>query len=248
MAQAPDQTQQAAASVAIITGGLGGIGRAMARRLLADGITRLVSWDRQAVATDDDYDLALACDVTDEASVAAARDAVLEAYGRIDILVTSAGITGPVAMVAEYEKEQWARVIDINLTGTFLCVRAVLDTMVAQNYGRIVTISSIAGKEGNARQAAYSASKAAVMALTKSLGKELAHTGIRVNSVSPGFTATDLMHQMTEAQIADVLSRIPMGRAGRPEEIAELVAWLASPACSFSTGAIFDASGGRATY
>ena len=234
---------------AIVTGGASGIGLAIARRLLASG-ARLSLWDSRREALDaagiDAHSAVV--DVRDYAAVEAARDAALAALGRIDVLVTSAGITGPNATTWEYPVEAWRDVLDVNLTGTFHCVRAVVEPMRAANYGRIVTIASVAGKEGNPNAPAYSASKAGVIALTKSLGKELATTGIRVNTVTPAAVESPMFAQMTEAHIAYMLSKIPMNRFGTVEEIAALVAWLCTEECSFSTGAVFDLSGGRSTY
>ncbi|MEA2663413.1 MAG: 2-dehydro-3-deoxy-L-rhamnonate dehydrogenase [Candidatus Eremiobacteraeota bacterium] len=238
--------------VAAVTGGASGIGLAIARRLHASG-ARLSLWDARAEA------LAAAApelggahtvlaDVRDYAAVERARDAALEALGRLDILVTSAGITGPNVPVADYPLDGWRDVLDVNLTGTFHCARAVIAPMRAAGYGRIVTIASVAGKEGNPNAAAYSASKAGVIALTKSLGKELATSGVLVNCVTPAAVETPLFAQMTQAHIDYMKSRIPMNRFGRVEEIAALVAWLCSEECSFSTGAVFDLSGGRSTY
>jgi 3-oxoacyl-[acyl-carrier protein] reductase len=238
--------------VAAVTGGASGIGLAIARRLHASG-ARLSLWDARAEA------LAAAApelggahtalvDVRDYAAVERARDAALEALGRLDILVTSAGITGPNVPVADYPLDGWRDVLDVNLTGTFHCARAVIAPMRAAGYGRIVTIASVAGKEGNPNAAAYSASKAGVIALTKSLGKELATSEVLVNCVTPAAVETPLFAQMTQAHIDYMKSRIPMNRFGRVEEIAALVAWLCSEECSFSTGAVFDLSGGRSTY
>jgi 3-oxoacyl-[acyl-carrier protein] reductase len=238
---------------AVITGGAAGIGLAIARRLAASG-ARLSLWDRdraaleaarQALGTDTHTALV---DVVSETDVAAAAASTLAALGRIDALVCSAGITGPNLAVADYPLADWKQVIDINLTGVFLCNRAVLPAMRAADYGRIVNIASIAGKEGNPNASAYSASKAAVIALTKSLGKELAKTGIRVNCVTPAAVRTGMFDQMTQAHIDFMLAKIPMGRFGLVEEIAAMVAWLATEECSFSTGAVFDLSGGRAVY
>jgi len=187
-------------------------------------------------------------DVTDEEAIAAALGATEAALGPIDILVANAGITGPNAPVEAYPVADWKQVIDIDLTGVFLCCRAVVPGMRARNYGRIVNIASIAGKEGNPNAAAYSAAKAGVIGLTKSLGKELATTDIRVNCVTPAAAKTDIFKQMTEQQIGYMLSKIPAGRFAQVEEIAALVCWLASADCSFSTGGVFDVSGGRATY
>jgi 3-oxoacyl-[acyl-carrier protein] reductase len=168
--------------------------------------------------------------------------------GPADILVTSAGITGPNSSVADYPPEAWRQVFDVNVHGVFLCNRAVVPVMRGSDYGRIVNIASVAGKEGNPNASAYSASKAAVIALTKSLGKELATTNIRVNCVTPAAVRTAIFDQMTQQHIDFMLSKIPMGRFGKVEEIASLVCWLASEECSFTTGAAFDISGGRATY
>jgi NAD(P)-dependent dehydrogenase (short-subunit alcohol dehydrogenase family) len=187
-------------------------------------------------------------DVTDHAAIGAALAATERSLGPVDILVANAGITGPNAPVEEYPIDAWRRVIEIDLTGVFLCCRAVVPRMRARDYGRIVNIASIAGKEGNPNAAAYSAAKAGVIGFTKSLGKELATTGVRVNCVTPAAARTAIFEQMTEAQIAYMLSKIPAGRFAGVEEIAALACWLASEDCSFSTGGVFDVSGGRATY
>jgi 2-dehydro-3-deoxy-L-rhamnonate dehydrogenase (NAD+) len=244
--------------VAVVTGGGSGIGLAIARRLLASGAL-LSLWDLDVTLTDD-VTLSLSkgavagaphtalVDVRDYASVERARDSTLAALGRIDILVTSAGITGPNVATWEYPLDAWRDVLDVNLTGTFHCVRAVAEPMRAANYGRIVTIASVAGKEGNPNAAAYSASKAGVIALTKSLGKELATTGIRVNTVTPAAVDSPMFAQMTQSHIDYMLSKIPLNRFGTVDEIAALVTWLCTEECSFSTGAVFDLSGGRSTY
>jgi 2-dehydro-3-deoxy-L-rhamnonate dehydrogenase (NAD+) len=187
-------------------------------------------------------------DVADESSVRAAVQGTLAREPKIDALVNSAGITGPNTKVWEYPVDAWRQVMDVNLTGLFLCCREVVPAMRSANYGRIVNIASVAGKDGNPNASAYSASKAAVIALTKSLGKELADTGVRVNCVTPAAVKTAIFDQMSEAHIQFMLSKIPMGRFGTPEEIAALVAWLCTEECSFSTGAVFDLSGGRSTY
>jgi len=237
---------------AVVTGGAAGIGLAIAQRLVASG-ARLALWDRDRAALDaaratlGDAHLET-IDVASEADVAAAAAGTIAALGRIDALVCSAGITGPNTTVAEYPLADWKQVIDINLTGVFLCNRAVLPAMKAADYGRIVNIASIAGKEGNPNASAYSASKAAVIALTKSLGKEVAKTGIRVNCVTPAAVRTGMFSQMTQAHIDFMLSKIPMARFGTVEEIAAMVTWLCTEDCSFSTGAVFDLSGGRAVY
>jgi 3-oxoacyl-[acyl-carrier protein] reductase len=236
--------------VAVITGGARGIGYAAAQRFVAAG-ARVALWDLDGAAeAAGRLDGAIGCmvDVTDEAAVAAALAESERRRGPTDVLVASAGITGPNVTVAEYPADAWRRVIDIDLTGVFLCCRAVVPGMTARDYGRIVNIASIAGKEGNPNAAAYSAAKAGVIALTKSLGKELAQTGVRVNCITPAAIKTDMFAQMTEQHIQYMLSKIPMGRFGTVEEMASIIAWLASEECSFSTGAVFDVSGGRATY
>ncbi len=236
----------------MVTGGASGIGLAIARRLAASG-ARLSVWDLAAGA------LAPAAeqlggahtaqvDVRDYAAVERARDATLAALGRLDVLVTSAGITGPNLPTWEYPLDGWRDVLDVNLTGTFHCARAVAAPMRAAGYGRIVMIASVAGKEGNPNASAYSASKAGVIALTKSLGKELATSGIAVNCVTPAAVETPLFAQMTQSHIDYMKSRIPMNRFGTADEIAALVGWLCSEECSFSTGAVFDLTGGRSTY
>jgi 3-oxoacyl-[acyl-carrier protein] reductase len=240
---------------AIVTGGARGIGYACAERLLQSG-AQLMLWDRDAAALARAADAlkragrvgTCVVDVASEPSVAAAARAALDTLGRIDILVNNAGITGPNKTTWDYEPDEWRQVLDINLTGAFLCSRAVVPSMLARNYGRIVNMASVAGKEGNPNAPAYSASKAGLIALTKSLGKELAATGIRVNCVTPAAARTELFDQMTQAHIDYMLSKIPMARFVDTAEIAAMVAWLASEECSFSTGAVFDISGGRATY
>ncbi len=238
----------------MVTGGASGIGLAIARRLLASG-ARLSLWDRDvtlSLSKGQPQELAdvhtAVVDVRDYEAVERARDATHAALGRIDILVTSAGITGPNVTTWEYPLDAWRDVLDVNLTGTFHCTRAVVPVMREADYGRIVTIASVAGKEGNPNAAAYSASKAGVIALTKSLGKELATTGIRVNCVTPAAVESPMFAQMTQSHIDYMLSKIPMNRFGTPDEIAALVTWLCTEECSFSTGAVFDLSGGRSTY
>lgn len=238
---------------AVVTGGAAGLGFAIAQRLVASGGSVTV-WDRDETAgARAARELGggsgfVAVDVASETSVRAAVQATLARMPRIDALVNSAGITGPNAKVWEYPVDAWRQVMDVNLTGLFLCCREVVPAMRAANYGRIVNIASVAGKDGNPNASAYSASKAAVMALTKSLGKELADTGIRVNCVTPAAVKTAIFDQMSPEHIQFMLSKIPMGRFGQPEEIAALVGWLCTEDCSFSTGAVFDLSGGRATY
>jgi NAD(P)-dependent dehydrogenase (short-subunit alcohol dehydrogenase family) len=236
--------------VAAITGGARGIGLACAERFARSG-ARTALWDVDGAAPAAARlagAIGCAVDVTDEASVAQALAETERRLGPVDILVASAGITGPNTTVADYPVAAWRQVIEIDLTGVFLCCRAVVPGMQQRNYGRIVAIASIAGKEGNPNAAAYSAAKAGVIALTKSLGKELAKTGIRVNCVTPAAVKTDMFAQMTPQHIDYMLSKIPMGRFGGVEEIAAMIAWLASEECSFTTGGIFDLSGGRATY
>ena len=211
-------------------------------------------WDRDAAALDKAKVHLTAgvdtrvVDVADAASVDAAAQAAAAALGRIDALVCSAGITGPNTTMWEYPVDAWRQVMDVNVTGVFLCNRAIVPVMLKQDYGRIVNIASVAGKEGNPNASAYSTSKAAVIGLTKSLGKELAKTGIRVNCVTPAAVKTAIFDQMSQQHIDVMLSKIPVGRFGKVEEIAALVAWLCTEDCSFSTGAVFDLSGGRATY
>jgi 3-oxoacyl-[acyl-carrier protein] reductase len=224
---------------ALVTGGLQGIGAAIAKRLKASG-ARVRIWDAAAKTG--------AVDVSDAAAVEHATAKALADLGKIDVLVNNAGVAGLNAPTAEYPIEEWERVLRVNLTSQFLCCRAVAPHMVQRKYGRIVNIASIAGKEGNPNAVAYSASKAGVIALTKSLGKELARTGVLVNCVTPAAAKTAIFDQMTEEHINYMLSKIPMNRFVTVAEIASLVCWLASEDCSFSTGAVFDISGGRATY
>jgi NAD(P)-dependent dehydrogenase (short-subunit alcohol dehydrogenase family) len=239
---------------AIITGGAAGIGLAIAQRL-AQGGAKISIWDRDPAALEQaraGFEGArphvVAVDVSDPDSVNAARDSSIGAAGPIDILVTSAGITGPNSTLWEYPVDAWDQVMSVNLRGPFLCCRAIVPQMREKNYGRIVNIASIAGKEGNPNASAYSVSKAGVIAMTKSLGKELAQTGITVNCITPAAVRTGMFAQMTQQHIDYMLSKIPMNRFGKVEEMASLVAWLSSEECSFSTGAVFDISGGRATY
>lgn len=240
---------------AIVTGGARGIGRAIAERLLASG-ARVSLWDVDAAALERAAgEMAstgrvhtAAVDLADLASVQAAAGVTAAAFGKLDILVNNAGITGGNAKTWEIQPEDWRRVMDVNLNGPFYCCLAVVPFLLENGYGRIVNIASIAGKEGNPNAAHYSASKAGVIALTKSLGKELAGANITVNAVAPAVIATDILQQMQQSHIDYMLSRIPMGRFGKKDEAAALVAWLCSEECSFSTGAVFDLSGGRATY
>lgn len=238
---------------AVVTGGATGLGYAIAQRLIASGGS-VSLWDRDEAAAQKAAielghgTLAVAVDVSQQPSVAAAVQATLAKAGRIDALVNSAGITGPNTKVWDYPVDAWRQVMEVNLTGLFICCREVVPAMRERNYGRIVNIASVAGKDGNPNASAYSASKAGVMALTKSLGKELADTGVRVNCVTPAAVKTAIFDQMTPEHIAFMLSKIPMGRFGTTEEVAALVGWLCTEDCSFSTGAVFDLSGGRSTY
>lgn len=240
---------------AIVTGGARGIGRAIAERLLASG-ARVSLWDVDAAALASasadmggpDKVHTATVDLADFASVQAATTTTVAALGKLDILVNNAGITGGNAKAWEMNPADWRRVMDINLNGPFYCCHNVVPHLLKNGYGRIVNIASIAGKEGNPNAAHYSASKAGVIALTKSLGKELATSNITVNAVAPAVIATDILQQMTQTHIDYMLSKIPMGRFGKKEEAAALVAWLCSEDCSFSTGSVFDLSGGRATY
>jgi 3-oxoacyl-[acyl-carrier protein] reductase len=240
---------------AIVTGGARGIGLSIATRLLQSGAS-VALWDMDAQAlAKAAADLkplgtvhAVIVNVTSAESVDAAVATTAQVLGKLDILVNNAGVAGTNAKIWETDPAEWRRVIDINLTGPFHCCRAVVPHLLRNGYGRIVNIASIAGKEGNPNAAHYSASKAGVIALTKSLGKELATSNIVVNCITPAVIATDILQQMTQAHIDYMLSKIPMGRFGKTEEAAALVAWLCSEDCSFSTGAVFDLSGGRATY
>ncbi len=223
---------------AVVTGGMQGIGAAIVKRLEASG-AKVAVWD---------LDGPQKVDVSSNESIQSALKNTLDRFQKIDVLVNNAGIAGMNAPTLDYPIEEWERVLRINLTGQFLCCRAVAPHMVRAKYGRIVNIASVAGKEGNPNAVAYSASKAGVISLTKSLGKELAQTGVLVNCITPAAAKTAIFEQMTREHIAYMLSKIPMNRFVNVEEIAALAGWLASEDCSFSTGAVFDISGGRATY
>ncbi len=241
--------------VAVVTGGAQGIGKAICQRLMAGGAA-IAIWDmdsKLAKATVQDLSangiaIAVDVDVTEPGSVAAARDATIRDLGAIDVLINNAGMSGPNAKTWDYEVDDWHRVMRLNLDGPFLCCRAVAPHMIERNYGRIVSVSSIAGKEGNPGAPAYSASKAGLIGLTKSLGKELAEYDISVNCVTPAAAKTAIFDQMSDEHIAYMLSKIPRGRFALVEEIADAVAFAASRACSFTTGSVIDVSGGRATY
>ncbi len=238
--------------VAVVTGGAGGIGFSVVERLRAEG-GRVLIWDSDAKAlealTRSGPDIETAhVDITDEGMVEKAAAAAEAAHGRIDVLVHAAGIAGPSAPLVDYAAADWRRVVDIDLTGAFLVNQAVVRRMIARGRGRIVNIASVAGKEGNPNASAYSAAKAGLIALTKSLGKETAMHDIAVNVVTPAAAQTRILEQVSQAHIDYMLSKIPRGRFVTVEEITALVAWLASDENSFTTGAVFDISGGRATY
>lgn len=223
---------------AVVTGGMQGIGAAIVKRLEALG-SKVAVWDLDGPGK---------VDVSNNDSIQTALKRTLQDLGKIDVLVNNAGVAGMNTPTVDYPVEEWERVLRINLTSQFLCCRAVAPHMVEAKYGRIVNIASVAGKEGNPNAVAYSASKAGVISLTKSLGKELAQTGVLVNCITPAAAKTAIFDQMTREHIAYMLSKIPMNRFVNVEEIAALAGWLASEDCSFSTGAVFDISGGRATY
>jgi 2-dehydro-3-deoxy-L-rhamnonate dehydrogenase (NAD+) len=231
--------------VALVTGGASGIGAAVTRRLVAEG-AKVASFDVHPEAPDGV--LALGGDVSRSADIAAAVEQVESELGPIDVLVCSAGVPGESLPSMEISDEEWRRVLAINADGVFFCNRAVAPGMVERGYGRIVNVASIAGKEGNPMAAAYSASKAAVIALTKAVGKDLARTGVVVNCVAPAVIETPILEGVSQAHIDYMVERIPMGRMGAAEEVAALICWLASEECSFSTGATYDISGGRAVY
>jgi 3-oxoacyl-[acyl-carrier protein] reductase len=242
-----------ASKTALVTGAARGIGFAIASRLAAEG-ARVSVLDLDAAAAASAAEkigggaLALTADVTKSAEVEAAVRRVMDAWGRLDILVNNAGITGRSFPIWELSEEDWRRVIDADLTSVFLCCRAAVPIMLEQGSGRIINIASIAGKEGNPTLVPYSAAKAGVIGLTKALAKEVCTRGILVHAVAPAVIGTELLQQMEQSTVDLLVSKIPMGRVGRPEEVASLVAWLASDDCSFTTGAVHDLSGGRATY
>ncbi len=230
---------------AIVTGASSGIGAAVARRLRDEG-ARVASLDLAETAPDGV--LALRCDVSDSSQVNAAVERATAELGPIDVLVCSAGIPGRSLRTVDVTDEEWRRVLAIDADGVFFCNRAVVGGMVERGYGRIVNVASIAGKEGNPMAAAYSAAKAAVIALTKAIGKDVARTGVLVNCIAPAVIETPILDGITQEHVDYMVERIPMGRMGEPDEVAALACWLASDECSFSTGATFDISGGRAVY
>jgi 3-oxoacyl-[acyl-carrier protein] reductase len=237
---------------AIVTGGASGLGKAVAKRIVAEG-GKAVLWDVNADALEaakaetgatDVY----ALDVSDQAQVEAAAAAANAALGKIDILVNSAGITGATAPVHEFPLDSWKRVIDINLNGLFYCCRAVVPFLIANGYGRIANLASVAGKEGNPNASAYSASKAGVIGLTKSLGKELAEKGVIANALTPATFESPILAQLPQSQVDYMRSKIPMGRLGEVDESAAMVCFMVSEECSFTTASTFDTSGGRTTF
>jgi 3-oxoacyl-[acyl-carrier protein] reductase len=241
-----------AGRTAVITGGASGLGKAVAARIVAEG-GEVSLWDLDAeglktAAAEVGAKHVVALDVSDQAAVSAAAKAANQALGRIDVLVASAGITGATAPVHEYPLDSWRRVIDINLNGLFYCCREVAPFMIANGYGRIVNVASVAGKEGNPNASAYSASKAGVIGLTKSLGKELATKGVIANSLTPATFESPILEQLPKSQVDYMRGKIPMGRLGEIHESAAMVCFMASEECSFTTASTFDTSGGRTTF
>lgn len=237
---------------AIVTGAAKGIGRAIAERLAKDGFTvAIADFDEKAAvvtAKEIGNAFSVALDVSDPTSAQKMAVQVREKAGSIDVLVNNAGIAGLAAPVQDYPEAEWKRVMAVNLDGVFYCAKAVLPAMLAQGSGRIINIASISGKEGNPNMAAYSTSKAGVIGFTKALGKELATKGIYVNCITPAVIETEILKQLTKEAVSYMVAKIPMGRVGQPHEVAALVSWLASEENSFTTAAVFDLSGGRATY
>jgi len=241
--------------VAIVTGAARGIGLAISERLVADGV-RVAMLDIDGSTLDAaaagvgsaDVAMPVRVDVTNEAEILAGVDAIRDRWGRLDVLVNNAGIAGPAKPSWEYTEAEWRRVLDIDLLSVFLMCRVVVPYLLASDSGRIVNIASISGKEGNPNMSAYSTAKAGVIGFTKALGKELATRNVLVNCVTPAVIETEILTQLTPQAVEYMVSRIPMGRTGRPEEVAALVSWLSSEQCSFTTAGVFDISGGRATY
>ncbi len=240
---------------AVVTGGAQGFGRAVAERL-ATGGGAVAIWDQDASLADKTARsmssvgrvISIAVDVSDYAGVERARDETVRAFGRIDILVNNAGVAGANAMTWEYPLAEWSRVLAINLTGQFNCLRAIVPSMIERNYGRVANVASIAGKEGNPTASAYSASKAGVIALTKAIAKEVAKHDISINAIAPAAAKTRILEQVSERHITYMLDKIPRGRFVEVDEVAAMIAFMVSDECSFTTGAVFDISGGRATY
>lgn len=240
-----DLTYDYSNKVAVVTGGAKGIGAQIAQQLRGVGATVII-WDRhQGQVSDDEY---AAVDVTNNEQILAATEQLKQRYGKVDFLINSAGLTGPTMPLAEYDIEKWQYIIDVNLVGSFKVCRAITPLMQQKNYGRIVNLSSLAGKEGTPNASAYSAAKAGIIAMTKSLGKELALTDIRVNSIAPAAVNTDILQQMSPEHVQVMIDKSPMQRLGEVEEVSQMVLWLCSSACTFNSGAVFDLSGGRATY
>lgn len=237
--------------IAVITGGARGIGLGCAQRFIESG-AKVALWDlrdaKQSAAELGENAIGVEVDISNEAAVETAIAKTNAALGLISILVTAAGMTGQVIPLAQMPFDDWQRVLNVHMNGAFLCARAVLPDMMDQDYGRIITVASVAGKEGNVNSGAYSAAKAGIIGMTKSLGKELATTGIRANCIVPGLIDTPLMQQLPAEQIQMSLSKIPMERFGTIDEVSSMITWMASQECSFSSGATFDISGGRATY
>lgn len=246
------QSERFKGRVALITGGASGLGKAVAERIRAES-GDVVLWDIDSAALEKAaHELGAlhnaAVNVTDCAGVERALHAAVTAVGHIDILVNSAGITGATVPVHEFPVDSWLKVMDVNLNGTFYCCRAVVPHMISRGYGRIINVASVAGKEGNPNASAYSASKAGVIGLTKSLGKELATRGVLVNAITPAALDTPILRQMPQTHVDYMKSRIPMGRLGEAHEVAAMICFMASEECSFATAAVFDSSGGRTTY
>ena len=238
-----------AGAVAVVTGGARGIGAQIARRL-ADCGASVAVWDRDADAASADHPriACFAVDIVDTGSVERAAHATLDRFTRIDILVNNAGYAGPTMPLDEYDPAEWSRIVDVNLKGTFNVCRQLVPALRCASAARIVNIASLAGKEGTPNASAYSAAKAGVLALTKSLGKELAQSGVLVNAIAPAAVRTTLLEQMSPSHVQTMIDKSPMQRLGEPDEVAELALWLCSSSCTFNTGAVFDLSGGRATY
>jgi 3-oxoacyl-[acyl-carrier protein] reductase len=231
--------------VAVVTGGAKGIGAQIAKELRNAG-AHVAIWDmQQADASCEEY---YPVDVTDNAQIAAATAQVKKRFGKIDFLINSAGLTGPTMPLSQYDIDQWQHIINVNLVGSFKVCRAITPLMQQANYGRIINLSSLAGKEGTPNASAYSAAKAGIIAMTKSLGKELALTNVRVNSIAPAAVNTDILQQMSPEHVQNMIDKSPMQRLGEIEEVSQMVLWLCSSACTFNSGAVFDLSGGRATY